>query len=90
MRCVRCVLPARSANNYSTRGSPYVHLILLAHLSTDICQWAHVREGEPFARDIPTVCKYECEPTAGLTATDSECELNSVRASLSLSGYACE
>ena len=67
-------LPARSAN-YSTRGSPYVHLILLAHISMDICQWAHVCEGEPFARDIPTVCKYECEPIAGLTATDSECEL---------------
>ena len=69
-----CEGPARS-ENYSTRGSPYVHIILLAHLSMDICQWAHVCEGEPFARDIPTVCKYECEPIAGLTATDSECEL---------------
>ena len=71
-----CVRSHRGQNNnYSTRGSPYVHLILLAHLSMDICQWAHVCEGEPFARDIPTVCKYECEPIAGLTATDSECEL---------------
>ena len=63
------VPPALSANNYSTRGSPYVHLIILAHLSMDICQWAHVCEGEPFARDIPTVCKYECEPIASLIAT---------------------
>ena len=71
----REVRSRRGLSNYSTRGSPYVHLILLAHLSMDISQWAHVCEGEPFARDIPTVCKYECEPIAGLTATDSECEL---------------
>ena len=50
-------------------SSPYVHLILLVRLSFGICQRAPVCEGEPLARDIPTVCKYECEPIASLIAT---------------------